>query len=271
MIQVFFKTKFGSQSLPILSIWGEVVQVMVSPADFSTEELIAEIKERDDDEAVKKGYWLTHNALIAEGHKQGFLKGFEAGCKSSQKAFADMGERLLKQPEEPKYTCAHCGKGGQPGFFNYGKGADIGFCNKKCHDIFYEKFNFLHCKTTIKVNQNYVWREERKENAGPYCDDQCAENYQWVPAEFPRDYGKFCRVKNGDKWLTAGTLVGRRLEKDNKFIVSDGELFYSVCQVRRDSVEPDQKFPFAKKKVFTQQEQENFAKSYRGPAFQDGK
>ncbi len=120
-----------------------------------------------------------------------------AEFKKTQESFSCK----LRNPGEPKYTCAHCGT----------------------------------VLSAVGSIMNY--------KAQIFCNTQCAEDYEWIDAEFPRDYGNPCRFKDTSslEWQQ-GTVSGKLQSAafSNPYIVEDRLKAYSfafACQVRRDSVE----------------------------------
>lgn len=116
-----------------------------------------------------------------------------------------------EKPEAPKYTCAQCGKE----------------CRGDLKDVVIQPI------ITNGVTETFY-----------YCNRVCYEDKEWIPAEFPRDYGKECRARyqlGENSWKYNLILVGlSHIKSSYEFIIemkgTDCKDTYSFCQVRRDSV-----------------------------------
>lgn len=187
----------------------------------------------------------------------------------------DAPEEQKPEQDLPK-KCGKCNKNvvGLKRIYNLDDSYSIIFCSENCRDTFKNK----KCQLCQKeCSNNFVsgpsgifcsWECYEKEKPEPkytcaqcgmespqlnylysqsapgdkfFCREQCAKDYEWVDAEFPRDFNKNCRVKDdsGEWWEESDIfLVG--YYQDNFIVLLKEQMIteeYSECQVRRDSVE----------------------------------
>lgn len=233
-------------------------------ADAATKKIIDELKIKCSDEISK--HTEESKKIIADEIKQAY----EAGKRDASEASKVTIEQLvnsvkkycdstgadiyklfdIKLDAEPKWISVEeklpevgkkylgLDKNNEAGIFETGK-------NDTLETILASGLvRFLNVEIPAEENPKYTCvqcRDELNPGAAKFCCEQCMEDYEWIPAEFPRDTGKPCRYKimPSEEW-TEGFFIYRTIDNLSTVTLEIGKELESgmpTCQVRRDSVE----------------------------------